>query len=242
MPKSAVIIRGFGLLATFALIAALIAGLGATEVRAAAVRTATATAKGVAKIRFVQASPDAKAIDLYLDGKIAIKSLAFGKTTDFGAVAAGAHDVAVVAAGGSVSKALATRKITVVDTRAYDVVVHGPAAKLQVEDFKVDLGAVTKGKARVRVIDESADAGALDIAVKGGKALFANVTSTSASVTADVDPGAVNFDVRTAGKTTVVLAIPSVKIEAGKVYEIVLAGDVTGKTLTAITLVAPAAA
>ena len=57
-------------------------------------------------INLVHASPDAPAVDVYLDGTKAVSDLAFGSFSGWVAVPSGKHQVQVTAAGSEVSTAV----------------------------------------------------------------------------------------------------------------------------------------
>ena len=46
-------------------------------------------------VRVIHASPDAPAVDVWVNGAVAIEDLAFGSATDWIALPAGSYDVAV---------------------------------------------------------------------------------------------------------------------------------------------------
>jgi hypothetical protein len=62
------------------LVAALVAMLGVSGVSADSHE---------AKVRVVHASPDAPAVDVWVNGQVAISGLAFGEATDYVALAGG---------------------------------------------------------------------------------------------------------------------------------------------------------
>ena len=215
----------------------LVAGIA---VQAMPQHASAATATG-AMVRYLNAAPGSPAVDLYVDGKQVTKKLAFGKSTDFGTMTKGSHDLTVTTVGQPVAKSILTLKLNVADGTSYDVVLFGTAAKLQGEEVKVDLTKLAKGMARIRVVHLAPDAGNVDVAAKGGKVLFADLKPTQAAKYIDVPAGTVNLEVRPTGKTTIDLALKGVKLEAGKVYDIFAIGQVKDKTLAAVELTAPAA-
>ena len=60
---------------------------------------ASAPPPAPAKVRVLHGSPDAPAVDVYVDGTEAVSDLAFGTVTDYLEIPAGEHQVQVVAAG-----------------------------------------------------------------------------------------------------------------------------------------------
>ena len=89
--------------------------------------------------------------------------------------------------------------------------------------------APAAGKAHVRFVHTSPDAPAVDIAVKGGPVIFPNVAFKAASQYVPVDAGTYDLEVRPAGKTDVVLAVPGVKLDAGNVYTVFAMGLASGE-------------
>ena len=60
---------------------------------------ASAPPPAPAKVRVLHGSPDAPAVDVYVDGTEAVSDVAFGTVTDYLEIPAGEHQVQVVAAG-----------------------------------------------------------------------------------------------------------------------------------------------
>ncbi|RFZ90252.1 DUF4397 domain-containing protein [Mucilaginibacter conchicola] len=85
-----------------------------------------------------------------------------------------------------------------------------------------DLTAPAADKAKIRFVNLSPDAGALDVTISGKTdPLFKNAAFKSASTFAAADPGAeVTFQVTETTKTTVLAKVEKVKIEKGKIYTI----------------------
>jgi len=80
-------------------------------------------------VAIVHASPDAPAVDVYLNGEVAVTALVPGSATPFLELPAGDYLVQVVPAGGTVEEALITvDPLTIVAARAYEVVALGVVA------------------------------------------------------------------------------------------------------------------
>lgn len=186
---------------------------------------------GGAVVRVVHGSPDAPAVDVYVDGKKAITALAFGKASDYQPVTAGRHDFQVYATGAD-----PTKDKPVIDGRGTSV---GADARLSI--IALDKLSNIKGlladdrtttpatsKAKVKFIHAAPDAPSVDIAVKGGPVLFANTEFGKAYPYQELDAKTYDLEVRLAGKTDVVLSVPGVAFTAGTVYSIYAVGLVNG--------------
>jgi hypothetical protein len=85
------------------------------------------------------------------------------------------------------------------------------------------------GKASVRVINASFDAGEVDVFVKDKeKGLFNGVNFQTATNYKDIDPQTVTLEVRPEGKKDVLLAVPNLSFEAGHRYTIIVMGKAKG--------------
>ena len=85
------------------------------------------------------------------------------------------------------------------------------------------------GKASVRVINASPDAGELDIFLKGKEGeLFGGVNPDAVTSYKEIDPGTTALEVRPQGKTNVLLIVPALKVEPGHLYTIILTGKAKG--------------
>src|SRR5215475_3114566 len=72
------------------------------------------------------------------------------------------------------------------------------------------------GKASVRVINASPDAGEVDVFVKGNEdELFGGVDPDSVTDYKEIDPMTGSFEVRPEGKSNVLLTVPAFRVEAG---------------------------
>jgi len=202
-------------------------------------------AEGDACINVVHASPDAPAVDVYLDGQLALADLAFGAFSGWVAVPAGDHQVQVTPTGASADEAVIDADVTLAEGAAYQVAATGLVADIAPQVYQVDLSMLADDMARVRVIHASPDAPAVDIAVAGGDVLIENLAFPEASDVLTVPAGSYDLEVRPTGTTDVALDLPGVMLEAGMVYDVFAIGQLTDESLTVLvipsTTTAPAA-
>jgi hypothetical protein len=85
------------------------------------------------------------------------------------------------------------------------------------------------GKASVRFINASPDAGEVDVVIKGkDDNLFGGVNADSVTNYKEVDPATLSLEVRPQGKKNVLLTVPAVGFDAGHLYTIVMTGKAKG--------------
>ena len=199
-------------------------------------------AAGDSCINVVHASPDAPAVDVYLDGTKALEGLAFGSASGWVAVPAGDHQVQVVPAGGDVASAVIDAPVTLEGGAGYLVAATGPVASIAPQIYQVDLSDLASDSARVRVIHTSPDAPAVDIAVKGGDVLIPNLAFPNASDYLVVPAGSYDLEVRPTGTMDVALALDGVALEAGMVYDVFAIGTIADGTLSVLVVPSTTAA
>ena len=204
------------------------------------------TALGIGKagdacLNVIHASPDAPAVDVYVDGAKALGDLAFGATSGWVALPAGEHQVQVTAAGAEIETAVIDADVTLEEGAAYEVAAIGLLAEIEPQVHQVNLSAIggkDESMARVRVVHASPDAPAVDVAVKGGDVLIENLAFPDASDYLSVPAASYDLEVRPTGTTDVALDLPGVAFDAGMVYTIYAIGQTADDTLTVLPVMA----
>jgi hypothetical protein len=205
-----------------ALLAALIAG--------AAIFASTASAQSSdARLRVLHASPDAPAVDVYLDGAEAISDLAFDDITDYVTVPAGDHNVQVFAASANgTGDPVIDADVTLTGGTDYTVAAVGLLANIEPLVLVDDNSDPAAGQAKLRFVHASPDAPAVDIYADGAGVVVPNASFKDASGYLDLDAATYDLEVRAAGTETVALDLPGITLEAGKTYTAFAVGLLDG--------------
>ncbi len=128
-----------------------------------------APAAGQAWIRVLHGSPDAPAVDVYVDGNRAITGLAFGKITDYTPVPAGDHAIKVCASGSTTVCPIDVPKLPVADGKKYTIAATNKLAAITAQVIVDAPAAPTSDKAQLRVVHLSADSPSVDVFANGSK-------------------------------------------------------------------------
>jgi LPXTG-motif cell wall-anchored protein len=199
---------------------------------------------GNAMVRVVHASPDAPAVDVWINGsKVdALTNVPFFTASGYLPLPAGSYDIMVVPAGQTSPAVIDAKGVTIEAGKAYTIAATGLLANIAPSIYADNLSAPAAGKAHVRVIHTSPDAPAVDVRVAGGPALFSNLAFPNASDYLPVDAGTYNLEVTPAGSTTVVLPINGVTLEAGRIYDVFAVGELANLRVEPVVTTPMAAA
>ena len=211
---------------------------------------AAAAAADTAMVRVLHASPDAPAVDVYLDdAKVgALTNVPFGTISGYLAVPSGAHNVKVYATG-TTTGAVIDADVTLSSGAKYTIAATGAVASISAQVLQ-DKPSPDCSGAQVRVVHFSADAPAVDVATAGAApadAVVKGLTYPNATGQLSLPAGTYDLEVRLAGTTTVALALPGVAVEACRAYSVFAIGSaatpaVGGNALQAVLAVDATAA
>lgn len=186
----------------------------------------TAPGPAAARVNVVHASPDAPAVDLLVDGVAKGTGLAFPNNTGYLDVTSGARNVRVNVSGTSTT--VINADLTLTAGASYSVFATDSVASLSPLVLTDDLTAPATGKAHVRFVHLSPNAPAVDVGVTGGGVVFANRSFQQFTAFTPLDAGTYDLEVRLAGTSTVVLPLPGIALQAGKLYTVFARGFVGG--------------
>lgn len=218
-------VRGLAALSLVSMLAAVLAG------------GALAQQDTMAKVRVIHASPDAPAVDVFVNGERAVEGLAFQGGTSYLDLAAGDYRFQVVPAGGEATDAVIDATATLEAGTWYSVVAVGTLDSIEPLIVVDDVTEPAAGQAHIKVVHASPDAPAVDVAVTGGPVLFENAPFTAATDYLPVDAGTYDLEIRPTGTEDVALAIPGLTLEAGTVYSAYAMGLLADGSLTVVPFV-----
>jgi len=177
-----------------------------------------------AMVRVLHASPDAPAVDIYVNGSKALSDVPFKGLSDYVALDAGTYKLEVKVAG--TDTVVIGTDATVKAGMKYTVAAIGKVAAIKLTVL-VDDGATTAGKTKLRVVHFSPDAPAVDVALKGqapADALVKNLSFPDATGYLVVDPGTYDLEVRLAGTETVALDLSGTAVAGDTNYTVFAVG------------------
>lgn len=194
-----------------------------------------------AKVRVVHGSPDAPAVDVYVNNNKVLTNVPFFTVSDYLDLAAGSYDIKVTATG-QMDAVIDAKGVAIEGGKAYTIAAGGKVAEIKPYILADNLAVPAAGKAHVRVIHMSPDAPAVDVKVAGGPTLISNLAFGKDSGYLPVDAGTYDLQVVPTGASTpVVIDLKGTKLEAGKIYD-VFATNVLASIKPEVKVTTPAAA
>jgi hypothetical protein len=185
---------------------------------------APAPPAATAQVSVVHASPDAPAVDVYLNDAAVLTNVSFFTASDYLEVPAGDQRIRIVPAGGSVDDAVIDGVFTFNANVAYTVAAIGTLDSIQAVSFEDDLSPTPAGEARVSVFHFSPDAPAVDVKLADGTVLFSNLAFGS-GIEGTVPAGTYDIIVTPAGANEpVVIDLAGTTVEAGNLYNVYATG------------------
>lgn len=188
-------------------------------------------ARGNPRLRAFHASPNAPAIDLYIDGTLTIPDLAFGQVSDYLSIQPGNHSLRIYPAGTSgqgqelLSAELEGLKVGQDYTAvALDMVEHLRAMLLHDTTPRP-----SAGHAKVRAFHASPDAPPVDIAVARGPVLFKNVAFRHVTDFVEVPARMVDLEIRPTGQEQTLMVLPDYTLADGTMHTFVALGLLNGE-------------
>jgi hypothetical protein len=182
--------------------------------------------RGNALVRVIDALPGGPAIDLFADDAKVFTDIAYKTTSPYKEVSGERHTFRIRPAGQNTAPPLAENSEGLGDGKHYTVVaMAGADGKPTLSVINDDLVPPSSGKAKVRILNASPDAGEVDVYLReGDKKLFGGVNALKETSYSEVDPAKGTLEVRPEGKNNAVLRVPNVKFDPDKIYTLVVLG------------------
>jgi hypothetical protein len=184
------------------------------------------TTFGAAMAMAIHASPDAPGVDLLVDDAVAGTNLEFPNNTGYLAVTAGMRNIKVNVTGTSTTVIEADLDLT--KDKSYSIFAVDSVANIGAVVIEDNLAAPASGNAHVRFIHLSPNAPAVDITTTTGAIVFGDYSFKEYSDFTPLAAGSYDLEVRLEGTETVVLELPGIALEDGKIYTVFAKGFVGG--------------
>lgn len=196
---------------------------------------ASETSPGNSRLIWINSAASSSAIDLYAIGnKLNSVPLAYGNSTAYQNLASGVRAVQVKS--NLSNKLLATNTIHVQRDSSYTFFVYESNNAVNTVITQDDLSLPSFGNAKVKFANMSVGLSAADLVVSNGPTVASSVSFGTIGSYTELKAGTYNLILRVHGSNTILLSIPNVRLDNGKIYTIWSSGKVDSKLPAALSV------
>jgi len=190
-----------------------------------------------ALIRVAHLSPDAPAVDVWVDGNVVLSDVPFKAVSDYLELKPGSYRIQVSPAGETepivIDAILELKSETAYTVAATGLLGEDDLKPMVLMDNRFD----NVETAKVRLVHTAPDAPAVDVGPSDGSVIFGDAAFREASEYAELPAGSYDLEVRVAGTMDIALSIPNVELEKGTNYTVFAVGTLADGTLSALPVV-----
>lgn len=188
-------------------------------------------------VRVLHASPDAPAVDVYVNGdKVGapLAGLEFGDLSAYVKLPAGTYDLKVCAAADAAVCPIVANGVALAAGTKYTIAATNLLASIEAQVI-TDEPTPTTGKTQVRVVHFSADTPTVDVLTQAGAPVVEGVSYPTATGYLTLDPGSYDLKVCAAGDANACPLDPgALDLADGMSYSVFAIGSLQGESLTAV--------
>ncbi len=171
-------------------------------------------------VRIVHGVSGAPAVDVYINGSLAIPSLAFGGFTQHIAIPAGSYDVSIRAVGSD--KDLVTVTLPVTAGEAATAAALGTADKISVNVFKDNISGITADKATLSIANGIPGTDTVSATLEDGTSLASDLAFGAAADAVSIAPTKAKLTVKSGDNS---VDIPAESFYGGVYYNLIAVSD-----------------
>ena len=188
-------------------------------------------------VRVAHLSPDAPAVDVWLDGGIVLSDVPYKTVSSYLELPSGSRRVQVTPAG-ETKPVVIDAMVEFESDKAYTVAATGFLGEDDLLPLVlVDDRFTMVSEAKIRFVHTSPDAPAVDVGQSDGSVVFGDVAFRKSSTYAQLPAASYDLEVRVAGTMDIALSVPGVTLEEGTNYTVFAIGSLNEGTLEALAVV-----
>lgn len=177
-----------------------------------------------ASVRFIHASPDTPAVDVFIDGQLVLSNVKYFTASKSLNVAAGEHTLQVAPTGAGRDEAVVNDTIDLIRSRSYTIVATGSLEEIKALALSDERPKNLGSKAWVRVINATVGAPAVDVRLANSAAPLLTDQGFRAVDYLRVDPATYTFEVAPAGTDQAFAISSPLRFEPGWSYTVLTTG------------------
>lgn len=179
-------------------------------------------------IRILHVSPDAPAVDVYVNNKLVAKNLSYRNFTPYLNIPSGNTNIRVFITGRKMNPLINTN-IFIPPESIFTIAAAGKSSQIGLLVLPEPIKSIPVGNALIRFAHLSPDAPNVDMVLPNGNELFTNVSFKDYTGYIPIEEGTYTFEIKGTATSKVILTVPNINIKAGNIYTIYAVGLLAGK-------------
>lgn len=178
-------------------------------------------------IRILHASPNAAAVDVYVNNIPLEKNITYKEFTKYYPLAGGLYNIKLYPAGMTTNPIINTN-VNIPPSSIFTVAATGMSENIDLTLVPEPPLQRLPGETFVRFVHLSPDAPHVDITLPNGTKLFTDVEYKEITDYIRVRPGVYTLQAKVAGTEDIVLTVPNTNFRAGNIYTVYAVGLAKG--------------
>jgi hypothetical protein len=174
-------------------------------------------------IRFLHASPGAPAVDIYTDGDLVLKNVAYNEISEYLVVGPENLHIQIFPAGEDSNPVLDT-ELNIPPSETITAAIIGTLPDISLLPIFLNVAPRDNDDALIRFTHLSPAAPDVDLSIEGGTTLFINVGYTQVTEYEIIDPGSYTLQLRLADGDDKVLASGNIEVIPRNAYTVYAIG------------------
>jgi len=174
-------------------------------------------------VRVLHASPNAPAVDIYVNNILAVSNLYYRNFSQYYPIAAGQYNIKVYPAG-QITNPIINTNLMAPDRVIGTIAITGMLNEISLLTVPDTPMAIPSGTVSLRFVHLSPNTPAVDVSTTTGVNLFSNIAYKQIPNYISVNPGTYAIHIRPAGSLQPILYVPNITLLANRFYTIYLVG------------------
>lgn len=182
--------------------------------------------RAVSHIRFLNASPNSPAIDVYLNDRLMFRNLLYKYFSDYVTIPSGTYHIKVFPSGNTVNP-LIDKSLFIPPEKIFTLAAIDEYPNIDLLSIEDVRRPKIPGKAFIRFGHLSPEAPTLNVVLPNGNTLFSNVSYKQITPYIPVDPGTYAIEARSSSSGERILYVPNIRLRGDRFYTIYAVGNLS---------------
>lgn len=172
-----------------------------------------------AYFRFLHASPDTPAVDVYVNNNIFARNLGYRGFTRYFSMAPGVYNIRAYAAG-TTTDPLINVNLNIVPGSISTLAFSGYRSDLSLETIDEPRQPILPYRTYIRFANLSPNTSSIDVGLSSGRRLFDDIGYREVGQYLDIAPGRYTLQLMNSDTGEVILTVPNTNLQPGRFYTV----------------------